>query len=177
MKRVQSITIFTIGHSTRSLEQFREILKKYQINQLIDVRKMPGSKHNSQFNKETLSRYLRNRKIGYRHMIGLSGLRHTKKDSINQGFYNKSFRGFADYMQTESFKESLKKLIEIAHKKRAVIMCAEALPFRCHRSLIADALVAQGIEVKHIYGLSSVKDHVLRSFAKVKDGTVYYPKS
>lgn len=169
-------TIFTIGHSTRSIQDFVTLLKHYGINQLIDIRKIPGSRHNPQFNKEFLAPYLRIRHIGYRHMIGLSGLRHTKKDSINMAWHNASFRGFADYMQTDEFKENLAKLITVSKKKHVAIMCAEAVPFRCHRSLVADALVAHDIGVEDIYSLTSAKKHILRSFAKIKNGTVYYPK-
>ncbi len=169
--------IFTIGHSTRTLHEFLEILKKYKINQLIDIRTMPRSRHNPQFNMNTFAKFLRNRKINYRHMKGLTGFRHAKKDSINSVFYNKSFRGFADYMQTYKFKKNLKKLISYAKKKRIVLMCAEILPFRCHRSLIGDALVAKHIVVKDIYNLNSVKNHEIRDFAKIrKDRSVYYPK-
>ncbi len=167
--------IFTIGHSTRPIDEFKNILEHYQINQIIDIRKIPYSQHNPQFNKETLAHYLRNKKIGYRHMVGLSGLRHTTKKSINQGLHNKSFRGFADYMQTDMFKKNIKKLIEIAAKKHVAIMCAEILPFRCHRSLIADVLTAQGIVVKNIYTIHSVKIHQLRSYATIEDHTIYYP--
>lgn len=167
--------IFTIGHSTRSIEEFVFILRKYGINQLIDIRTIPGSKHNPQFNKKVLANYLRARSINYRHMKKLGGLRHTTKNSINTGLTNASFRGYADYMQTDEFKKNLKKLIAIAKKKHVAIMCAEALPFRCHRSLVADALVAQKVGVRHIYGLNSVKKHTMRSFARIHDGTVYYP--
>lgn len=173
---MKKLTIFTIGHSTRTLDEFLKILRKYKINQVIDIRTIPRSRHNPQFNKDTFSRYLRNKKINYRNMKGLSGFRHTTKDSINLGFYNKSFRGFADYMQTQEFKKNLEKLIDYANKKHIVLMCAEILPFRCHRSLIADALVAKHLTVKDIYNINSIKTHKIRDFAKIrKDGTVYYP--
>lgn len=175
-KKAEKLEIFTIGHSTHSLSDFLAILKKYDINQLIDIRKIPFSRHNPQFNKDTFAHYLRNKKIGYRNMVGLSGLRHTKKDSINKGLYNASFRGFADYMQTAPFKKNLNALIKIAKKKRVALMCAEILPFKCHRSLIADALSAHAIKVIHIYGVNSFKLHKMRSYAKVKDGIVYYPE-
>lgn len=175
-KQKSKSEIFTIGHSTRTLDEFVALLKHNKIQQLIDIRKIPGSSYNPQFNKETLSVFLRNRKIGYRHMVGLSGFRHTTKKSVNMGLYNASFRGFADYMQTQEFAENIKKLLEFAKKKRIALMCAEALPFRCHRSLVADVLVSRGIVVKHIYGPNSIKVHAMSPFAKIKDHIVYYPK-
>lgn len=174
-ENMKSKIIFTIGHSTKSIKEFEQLLKKYNINQLIDIRKIPYSRHNPQFNKDILSHYLRNRKIGYRNMVGLSGLRHTTKRSINTGLTNKSFRGFADYMQTDQFQHNIKKLIEIAQKKTIVLMCAELVPFRCHRSLIADALTAQGIVVKDIYSLTSVKKHIMRPYARIHNKRIYYP--
>src|SRR6266481_37845 len=142
--------IFTIGHSTRALDEFIALLKAHGVGQLVDVRTIPRSRHNPQFNRDTLPTVLRNNRIGYRHMKGLGGLRHPRKDSPNTGWRNAGFRGFADYMQTTEFEMFLKKLMELAKKKQAVIMCAEAVPWRCHRSLIADALTVHGIRVEHI---------------------------
>src|SRR5579864_3456510 len=132
--------IFTIGHSTRPIEAFLSLLKAHGIESLIDIRTIPKSRYCPQFNQESLRQVLKNHRIGYRHMKGLGGLRHAHKGSINTGWINASFRGFADYMISASFEKALEKLEEIAQKKRCVIMCAEAVPWRCHRSLVADAL-------------------------------------
>src|SRR6185369_14353784 len=132
--------IFTVGHSTRSFEELLAILRAHGVKRLIDVRTIPRSRHNPQFNRETFSKALHNRGFSYRHMKALGGLRRARPDSTNTGWRNASFRGFADYMQTSSFKEALDALIELATQKRTAIMCAEAVPWRCHRSLIADAL-------------------------------------
>lgn len=170
------LCIFTIGHSTRSLEEFLEILKKYKITELIDIRTIPKSRHNLQFNHDNLAHYLRNHHIGYRHQKNLGGLRHTHADSINTAWRNASFRGYADYMQTPEFNEGLKELMHTAHEKTVVIMCAEAVPWRCHRSLIGDALLIQGFEVQDIYSLSSAKPHKLTPWAVVRGTSITYPK-
>src|SRR5579871_719082 len=141
------MTVFTIGHSTHSLEKFIQMLAAHGIEQLVDVRTIPKSRHNPQFNCEALEHSL---PIVYRHMPGLGGLRHPRKDSINLGWKNASFRGYADYMQTTDFEENLDRLIESASEQRTAIMCAEAVPWRCHRSLIGDALLARGIQVEDI---------------------------
>lgn len=169
--------IFTVGHSTRTFEEFVALLKEYGINQLIDIRTIPRSRHNPQFNRETLATMLRNRGIGYRHMSKLGGLRHAKKDSINTAWRNASFRGFADYMQTTSFGQGIEQLIKIAKRKHLAIMCAEAVPFRCHRSLIADALVVRHIQVNDIYSHTQAKKHVLTPWARVTGGVITYPES
>src|SRR4029077_11995930 len=135
--------IFTIGHSTRSLAALVEILRAHGVERLVDVRTIPRSRHNPQFNPETLSKALHNRHLSYRHMKTLGGLRHARPDSINTGWRNPSFRGFADYMQTPAFHEALASLLNLAEQKPTAIMCAEAVPWRCHRSLIADALTAR----------------------------------
>lgn len=169
------IRVYTIGHSTRSLNDFIELLKNYHITQLIDIRTIPQSRHNPQFNKVSLAHALRSHHIGYRHQKNMGGLRHAQPDSINTAWKNKSFRGFADYMQTASFKRGLESLIKTAHKKSVVIMCAEAVPWRCHRSLIGDALIARGIEVQDIYSIVSSKPHALTSWAQVHGTNVTYP--
>lgn len=171
----KKLPIYTIGHSTRSLDEFLEILHQYHINELIDIRTIPRSRHNPQFNGNELAHFLRNHHIGYRHEKKLGGLRHTHKDSINTAWENASFRGFADYMQTADFASGLEKLIDIAKTKNVVIMCAEAVPWRCHRSLIGDALLARGIEVDDIYSLSSVKPHELTPWATIHGTTITYP--
>lgn len=169
------LCIFTIGHSTRSIEEFLEILKHYNITQLVDIRTVPKSRHNPQFNKKSLAHVLRNHHINYRHQKNLGGFRHACKDSINTAWRNASFRGFADYMQTDDFKKGVEKLIEIAHKKTVVIMCSEAVPWRCHRSLIGDALLVRDIKVEDIFSLTSVKPHELTPWAVVKGTTITYP--
>jgi len=171
----KKLCIFTIGHSTRSIEDFLEILKHYKITELVDIRTIPKSRHNPQFNGPDLAHIVRNYHIGYRHQKNLGGLRHAHADSINTGWMNTSFRGFADYMQTEEFNSGIKELIEIAHNKVVVIICAEAVPWRCHRSLIGDALLVRGIEVEDIYSITSVKPHRLTPWALVKETTITYP--
>jgi len=175
MPRIKKFSIFTIGHSTRTLEDFLAVLKHYGITQVIDIRSIPKSRHNPQFTNTTLAPFLRNHRIGYRHEKLLGGLRHTHADSINTAWENASFRGFADYMQTGAFQEGLTKLIVIAQKKTVALMCAEAVPWRCHRSLIADALLARGIPVIDIISMTSAKPHTLTPWAVVEGNTLTYP--
>lgn len=167
--------IFTIGHSTHSIDEFIELLKTYKIKELVDVRTIPKSRHNPQFNKDALSRSLKKYGLRYTHIKTLGGLRHAKKDSINLGWRNTSFRGYADYMSTSEFKEGLDKLMEIARVKKTAIMCAESVPWRCHRSLIADALVKNGWLVQNIMSRTSVKRHHLTPFLKVRKEQLIYP--
>jgi uncharacterized protein (DUF488 family) len=141
----------------------------------VDVRTIPKSRHNPQFGQDQLAISLQQRGIPYLHLPGLGGLRHARKDSINTGWKNASFRGYADYMQTPAFSESVVKLIELAAAVPTVIMCAEAVPWRCHRSLIADALAARGIEVEHIFTATSRKSHTYTPFARVEGEAVTYP--
>lgn len=171
----QQPALFTIGHSTRSIDECIDILKAYNINQLIDVRTIPKSRHNPQFTIENLKASLAEAKIEYFHDRELGGLRHAKKDSINTGWRNKSFRGYADYMQTDEFAKALEELKKKSCNKSTVIMCAEVVPWRCHHSLIADALIFQKWEVNHIMSKTSVRAHKLTSFAKNKDGKLFYP--
>lgn len=175
MDSKNKVCVYTIGHSTRSLEDFLEILKQYQISEVIDIRSIPKSRHNPQFNEHELAHFLRNHHIGYRHQKDLGGLRHTHKDSINTAWRNASFRGYADYMQTDEFKKGIEKLIEVAHHKVVVIMCAEAVPWRCHRSLIGDALLVRGIHVEDIYSMTSIKPHTLTPWAVVDGIKITYP--
>ncbi len=168
--------VFTIGHSTRSIEEFIEILKKYHIEEVVDVRTIPRSAHNPQFNREALAIDLRRTDIGYHHIKELGGLRHAQRDSMNTAWRNASFRGFADYMQTPEFEKGLAMLIAIAKHKRVVIMCAEAVPWRCHRSLVGDALLAHHLKVEDIYSLDEVKPHELTPWAEVHGTQVTYPK-
>lgn len=171
------LCIFTIGHSTRSQEEFLEILKHYHITELVDVRTIPKSRHNPQFNGDTLAHFLRNHHIGYRHQKNLGGLRPTHKDSINTAWENASFRAYADYMQTDEFTKGIAELIDTAHHKTIALMCAEAVPWRCHRSLIGDALLVRHVIAKDIFSITSVKDHTLTPWACVHGTTITYPAS
>jgi uncharacterized protein (DUF488 family) len=167
--------IFTIGYSTRPAEEFIEIIEAFQIRMLADVRTIPRSGHNPQFNGDMLEESMKKAHIGYLHMKGLGGLRHAKKDSRNAAWRNASFRGFADYMQTGEFEESLGQLILIAEEESTAIMCAEAVPWRCHRSLIADALLVRGIDVRHIMTANSDREHTITPWAKVRGKRITYP--
>ena len=171
----RSPVIFTVGHSTRSFDELVEILRAHGIERLVDVRTIPRSRTNPQFNRETLSKALRNRRLSYRHMKSLGGLRKARSDSINTGWHNASFRGFADYMLTPSFGAALERLLKLAEQKPTAIMCAEAVPWRCHRSLIADALTARGYEVRDIMSVTSSKLHILMPMARVYGQQVTYP--
>ena len=168
--------IYTIGHSTRPIDEFISMLQDFHVRQLIDVRTIPKSGFNPQYNQEALSQSLANEKIDYAHMTGLGGLRHAKKDSINLGWRNASFRGYADYMQTESFENSLQELMKQARKKTVAIMCAEAVPWRCHRSLISDALLFHGWDVRDIMGAHKESVHKMNPMAKTEKGKIYYPE-
>lgn len=165
--------VFTVGHSTRPIEDFIALLQAHQIQLLVDVRTIPRSRHNPQFNRDSLPHSLG--PIGYLHMAELGGLRHARKDSTNTAWRNLSFRGFADYMETPEFEKGLAHLIEQAQTRRAAIMCAEAVPWRCHRSLIADALVARGIETFELSSLTRVQPHKMTPFAVVDGAKVRYP--
>ena len=171
----QNNVVFTIGHSTRPVSELIEMIRAYGIKNVVDVRTIPKSRHNPQFNNDALKESLKAVEIGYLHTKGLGGLRHALKDSPNTGWRNASFRGFAGYMQTEEFKENLGKLIEKALRKTTVIICAEALPWRCHRSLIGYALLVSGIQVRHIMSSASSRSHTLTPWAKVNGGQVTYP--
>jgi len=175
MEKDSRAVVFTVGHSTRSLEEFVDLLRHYGVKRLVDVRTIPRSRHNPQFSKETLGPYLRHRHIGYRHMKDLGGLRHAHADSKNTGWQNASFRGFADYMQTDSFAEAVEKLGKIAKESPAAIMCAEAVPWRCHRALIGDALLIRGFEVQDILSVTSVRPHLLTPMARVNGIAITYP--
>lgn len=169
------MTIYTIGHSTRGIEEFVGILEKYGIGEIVDVRTIPRSKHNPQFNQEPLKASLNASRIGYVHMPGLGGLRRPLRDSPNMGRRNASFRGYADYMQTAQFNESLLELIKLAEGGQVAIMCAEVLPWRCHRSLIADTLKVRGVDVVHIIDTAQSRNHVLTPWIKIEGKSVTYP--
>jgi uncharacterized protein (DUF488 family) len=171
----KKVTIFTIGHSTRPLGEFIELLRANEVKRVIDIRTIPRSRHNPQFNRETLGPALRNSHVAYVHLKKLGGLRRAKADSANLGWHNASFRGFADYMQTAEFEAGLARAIKLAETKASALMCAEAVPWRCHRSLIADALVARGIEVRDIIGDSQPRRHTLTPFVRVRGTHITYP--
>jgi len=168
-------SIYTIGHSTRAIEQFIGLLEAWKIKLLVDIRSIPKSRFNSQFNQDTLKDALREFGISYVHMKDLGGLRHARKDSSNTGWQNASFRGYADYMQTEEFAGALEKLKALAVKKTAAIMCAEALYWRCHRSLVADALAKHKWKVFHIQSGKTASPHKLTPFLRVRKGKLVYP--
>lgn len=167
--------VMTIGHSTHTLEEFIRLLKAHGATCVVDVRTIPCSRHNPQFNKATLLCSLKKVCLEYVHMPGLGGLRHAKIDSLNVGWRNASFRGFADYMQTPEFAQSLEELIRLANQYQIVLMCAEAVPWRCHRSLIADALLVRGIRTEDIMSATHRQVHTLTSFANVRDRSIIYP--
>jgi uncharacterized protein (DUF488 family) len=166
---------FTVGHSTRSLEAFIALLKAHSVASLVDVRTVPRSRRNPQFNRDTLPGALQAAGIGYAHVPGLGGFRRTAPGSPNGGWRNVSFRGYADYMQTPEFAQNLEALIGQARRERIALMCAEALPWRCHRSLIADALVVHGIRTEEIIDASRAQAHALTPFAKVQGTAITYP--
>ena len=169
--------VLTIGHSTRPIEEFIELLRQHGVERLVDIRTIPRSRHNPQFNSEALARSLKGAQIEYAHVKDLGGLRHSRPDSANLGWRNASFRGYADYMQTPEFAEALQRLLQMSGEKRCAVMCAEAVPWRCHRSLLADALAARGIAVEHIMSESRRDAHHLTPFAKVEKGKLTYPKA
>lgn len=174
MKSVRS-SVLTIGHSTRTIEEFTGLLQVYAVTCVVDVRTVPRSRHNPQFNRETLPISLKTAGIGYVHMAELGGLRHTTRDSLNTGWRNASFRGYADYMQTPEFQRAIDHLIQLASQDRVAVMCAEAVPWRCHRSLIADALLVRGIRSEDIMGVTRCQIHALTPFAKVQGTLITYP--
>ncbi len=167
--------VLTIGHSTRAIEEFVDLLCIHGINKLLYIRTIPRSRHNSQYNLDVLPESLGRREIGYMHMPGLGGLRHARKDSTNLGWRNLSFRGYADYMATPEFHENLEKVIELAQKENVALMCAESVPWRCHRSLVADALAVRSIPAAHILSARPPKPHTLTSFAVVEGDRITYP--
>ncbi|MDE1888376.1 MAG: DUF488 domain-containing protein [Gammaproteobacteria bacterium] len=167
--------VWTIGHSTRPLGELIALLREHGIMHLVDVRTVPRSGHNPQFNTDTLPASLNAQGIAYTHLVALGGLRHARKDSVNTGWRNASFRGYADYMQTVEFARGLDDLMALAGKQTVAIMCAEAVPWRCHRSMIADALTVRGIEVRHIMGPSKFQVHKLTPFARPNGERISYP--
>ena len=173
--RPDSCRVFTIGHSTRPIEAFVELLVAHGVNRLVDVRTVPRSRHNPQFNTETLPRSLSAAGIGYEHVSGLGGFRRSSAQSPNTGWRNLSFRGYADYMQTPEFALNLQWLMALAGEQRVALMCAEAVPWRCHRSLIADALVVHGVNACEIVSPTRAQPHKLTPFARVLGLELTYP--
>jgi len=174
-KDMVGTTVYTVGHSTQSLEEFVRLLRAHGVRRVVDIRTVPRSRHNPQFNRETLRRALNNRRLHYRHLKGLGGLRHARAGSPNTGWRNASFRGFADYMQTEEFEAALGQLMELAEEEPTAIMCAEAVPWRCHRSLVADALIVRGVAVRHLHSPTKAAPHTLTPFARVRGERITYP--
>ena len=170
-----ALPVLTIGHSTRPIEVFVGLLAANAVTHLMDVRTIPKSRHNPQFGSEALAASLRDAGIAYTHVPGLGGLRRARPDSANAAWRNPSFRGYADYMQTPAFAQHLGEVIELAKRERVALMCAEAVPWRCHRSLIADALVAHGIGVEEILSETRRTPHKLTPFARVDGTAVTYP--
>jgi len=169
------LTLFTIGHSTRTLEEFEGLLKTYGVTLLVDVRTVPRSRHNPQFNKETLPGSLKPSGVRYIHMPEIGGLRRPKHDSINLAWKNLGFRGYADYMQTKEFTDNLLKIVALARENCLALMCAEALPWRCHRSLISDVLVVRHVKVLHIITATSCINHEISEMAQVEGTKITYP--
>lgn len=168
-------TIWTIGHSTHSLDEFISLLKGVGIERIVDVRTAPHSRHVPQFNREELARSLPAVCIDYIHMEDLGGWRRAAADSPNTGLRSPGFRGYADYMQSDQFAQAAAKLISLARERPTAVMCAEGLPFRCHRNLLCDYLTVQGVEVMHIYPDGKLKPHQLTPFALVEGRSITYP--
>lgn len=168
-------TIYTIGHSTRPIDEFITLLRDHQITQLVDIRTVPGSRHNPQYGQKALEEAVEAAGIHYIYMKELGGLRSKAKDSVNLGWHNASFRNYADYMQTQEFADGIETLVKLCEKTPTVIMCAEAVPWRCHRSLVGDALTTRDIKVIDIISESSEREHTLTSFAKTNGIKITYP--
>jgi uncharacterized protein (DUF488 family) len=170
-----AVRILTIGHSTRPIGELIELLREHGVARLIDVRTIPRSRANPQYDRVALGRALRRAKIGYQHLAALGGLRRARPDSRNAAWRNASFRGYADYMATPEFEAGFAELVGLARVEPVAIMCAEAVPWRCHRSLIADALTARGHQVAHILSAAAARPHRMTAFARVRAGRVTYP--
>lgn len=168
-------TLYTIGHSTHSIEEFIALLKEHGIGHLVDVRSIPKSRHVPQFNSDVFTPALAKAGIGYTHLKALGGRRYSRKGSLNTGWRNASFRGYADYMATPEFAEGLDALEKIAKAQRTAIMCAEAVPWRCHRSMIGDAMLVRGWKVLDIVSPKAPAEHKMTSFLKLEDGQITYP--
>ena len=177
VKQDSQPVVLTVGHSTRLLAEFIALLAAHSVTRLIDVRTVPRSRHNPQFNRDIFRAALEVAGIHYAHVAGLGGFRRAGPESPNLGWRNASFRGYADYMQTAEFAQNLASLMKLAQQERVAIMCAEAVPWRCHRSLIADALVVHGLRVEEIVNQTRRQIHALTSFAQVSGTAITYPRS
>ena len=169
------MTIYTIGHSTRPIDEFIALLRQHNVSQLVDIRTIPKSLHNPQFGQDELRKSLEKTGIHYVYMKNLGGLRPKAKHSINEGWHNESFRNYADYMQTNEFATAIEELIVAAKSMPTAIMCAEAVPWRCHRSLVGDALLVRGVEVIDIISETSAPEHKLTKFAEIHGTHITYP--
>lgn len=172
---MSSKLLFTVGHSNRTADEFLGLLLAHGIQKVVDIRTIPASRHNPQFAKERLREALRRAHVAYEHLPALGGLRRPAKESVNLGWSNASFRGYADYMATEEFARGLSRLKAIAAKQTTAIMCAEAVPWRCHRSLVADVLTVEGWLVRHVQSRTTAKPHALTPFLEVSAGKLLYP--
>jgi uncharacterized protein (DUF488 family) len=173
----RNLLVCTIGHSNRPLIDFIDLLKTNGIERVVDVRTVPRSRHNPQFNLDALPASLAAVGISYVHLAALGGLRHARPDSPNTGWRNLSFRGYADYMGSPEFADGVAAVAEMARGERCVLMCAEAVPWRCHRSMIGDALLVRGVQVEDIIGPKGRRPHVLTGFARVDGTQITYPPS
>ena len=170
----EAVMIYTIGHSTRPLDDFIALLGAHRVTQVVDIRSIPRSRRHPHFSSGALSASLREAAMVYRHSTALGGMRKPRRDSPNTAWRVEGFRGYADYMETEAFRTGLDELIAVAGEAQTAIMCAEAVWWRCHRQLVADAIVARGIEACHITSTSVAAAHRLTEFAQVRDGLVTY---
>jgi uncharacterized protein (DUF488 family) len=168
--------VCTIGHSNRAVGEFIDLLRLNDVECVLDIRTVPRSRHNPQFGQDVLPASLAQAGIAYLHVAGLGGLRHPRKDSLNGGWRNTSFRGYADYMQTAEFAENVEAIIDLARTTRCVLMCAESVPWRCHRSMVADALWVRGVRVEHIINKQKRRTHTLTPFARVDGTRITYPQ-
>jgi uncharacterized protein (DUF488 family) len=171
------VTLYTVGHSNRSLDDFLALLARYGIEQLVDIRTLPGSRKYPHFDQEALSVSLQEAGIAYHHLIGLGGRRRPARDSINTGWRHPAFRGYADYMQSEAFQEAIDMLANLARSQSTAIMCSEAVPWRCHRSMVGDAMLIQGFTVLDIISPTSARPHKLTPWAQVEGWQITYPAS
>ena len=174
---MQKPLLYTIGHSNRTIQEFIALLESHGINKVVDIRTIPKSRHNPQFNQPELRNALKRKHIRYEQMKKLGGLRHARKDSRNDAWINVSFRGFADYMQTDDFLIGLERLKKEARKRTVAIMCAEAVPWKCHRSMVADALTVEGWRVRHIQSRKTANLHKRTTFLRIRRGKLTYPAS
>ena len=173
--QMSPLPVLTIGHSTRSINEFIRLLTAHGVDRVIDIRTIPRSRHNPEFSRGLLSHALRRVGMRYTHLPGLGGLRHPRRNSANRGWRNAGFRGYADYMQTAAFRGSLDRCIARAKDSQVVLMCAEAVPWRCHRSLVADALIVRGITVSEITSGVRARPHSLTPWAEVNGTQITYP--